>query len=189
MEKLVNLCILAMIDYGVITKEQKAIVRYGLDLLFSAIISLVSFAVLGMILGVEVQTLLLLAVFIPLQSFGGGYHCQTHFRCWILMLVDYILAIFVSGRVPMGLLWCGGILSSFSFCKLAPIENPKAPFCKGFQKKMHKIVIEIYIITMLIAILMFVCGIEWGRLIFAAVSLSGFSIMFAKVDQLKRIKK
>ena len=69
MDRLVNRSVAAMLKDQVISEEQKAVMIYGLDLLYSSIISLLSFVVLGFVLKRLVPTLVLLLFFIPLQSF------------------------------------------------------------------------------------------------------------------------
>lgn len=72
MDKIVNACIFVMLECKVIDEQQKEVMVYGLDLLFSSIASLLSFIFLGLYLDKGIQTFWLLIVFIPLQSFGGA---------------------------------------------------------------------------------------------------------------------
>ena len=186
MEKLINSCIGAMLDCKVIDEQQRAVMEYGLDLLFSSVVSLLSFALLGVIFDVEMQTFILLMTFIPLQSFGGGYHCQTHFRCWMLMMVTYLLAVFVLMKLPLVILWCGAVLGVYPFLKWAPIENPRAPFGEEFGKRMRSVVIIVYFIAMVFAALASPCGSECMRPILTGVIMSDVSILCAKVKQVNR---
>ena len=151
MEKWINAFVATMLEYGVIEKPQKAIMTYGLDLLFSSVISLLSIIVCGVALNVEIQTLWLLAAFIPLQSFGGGYHCKTHLRCWLLMLVGYLISVFGLIQLPAPVLWGGALLAAYSFLKLTPVEHENAPFGKEFEKRMHEIVVGLYYIALVVA--------------------------------------
>lgn len=186
MEKLINSCIGAMLDCKVIDEQQRAVVEYGLDLLFSSVVSLLSFALLGVIFDVEMQTFILLMTFIPLQSFGGGYHCQTHFRCWMLMMVTYLLAVFVLMKLPVVVLWCGAIFGAYPFLKLAPIENTRAPFGEEFGKRMRSMVIAVYLTALIFAAVVSWCGSECMRPILVGVILSGVSIVCAKIKQVNR---
>lgn len=181
MDRIIDSCVTAMLDYKVIDKRQQAVMVYGLDLLFSSIVSLVSLVLLGLFLNRGMQTLWLLMIFIPLQSFGGGYHCQTHFRCWLLMLVGYLLTMFVVVKVPLILLWSGAVLGAYSFLRLAPIENPKAAFGLKFRRKMRQSVICFYIAALILAAVMTVFKIEWNKIILIAIILSATSILSAEI--------
>lgn len=183
MEKLISSCVTAMVARNVIEKEKQQVIVYGLDLLFSSVISLMSFVVLGVILGKEIETLILLAIYIPLQSFGGGYHCETHFRCWLLMMVGYLVAVFGMMNLPSQLLWTGALMNAYSFFKLAPVENPKAPFSERFRGRMHCCVMSLYFVALILA-----AGVMWRRCellgpILTAVVLSGVSIVSAKLKK------
>lgn len=181
MEKIVSACASAMIDYGVIDKKQRGIILYGLDLFFSSIISLISLILIGYILNIEAQTICFLGIFIPLQSFGGGYHCKTHFRCWLLMLVCYLISMYVVMCLPMFLLCSASILVSYAFLKLAPVENVKAPFSDAFRIKMHAIVVCVYFVALLCAIVLLRYNLIFSRTILAAVILSGTSILAVRI--------
>lgn len=181
MDKIVNLCITMMLEYKVIDEQQKDIMVYGLDLLFSSMVSLASFILLGFCLNREIETIWLLITFIPLQSFGGGYHCQTHFRCWLLMMAGYLTAMFVLVKIPAVILWGGSVLGGYSFLKLAPVENPKAMFGEIFGNRMRKIVVCIYFAALLSAGIVLGAGTEWHTVILSGVVLSAISIIGAKV--------
>lgn len=179
MDIIVNSCVKMMLEYEVIDAQQKDVMVYGLDLLFSSIVSLASFVLLGFCLGRERETFWLLITFIPLQSFGGGYHCQTHFRCWLLMLVGYFAAMYIIIKIPAILLWGGAVLGAYSFMKLAPIENPNAMFGEFFRKKMRRIVMCLYWSSLLLARI--IQGVEhkYYTVILVAVILSASSILGA----------
>lgn len=181
MKKIVNAWVGMMLSYGVIDKKQRAVMIYGLDLLLSSIVSVASFLVLGVLLGTGLQTVCFWGIFIPLQSFGGGYHCQTHFRCWLLMLVCYLGALYVIVPLPISILWCGALLASYSFVKLAPIENVHAPFSEAFRRKMHVGVLGVYILALVLAGLCCNGSTEIAKVILTAVLFSGTSIWCAKV--------
>ena len=154
---------------------------YGLDLLLSSIVSVASFLILGVLLGAGLQTVCFWGIFIPLQSFGGGYHCQTHFRCWLLMLVCYLGALYIIVPLPISILWCGAVLASYSFVKLAPIENVHAPFSEAFRRKMHVGVLGVYVLALVFAGICCSWNIVITKVILTAVLLSGSSIFGAKV--------
>lgn len=186
MEKWINAFVATMLEYGVIEKPQKAIMTYGLDLLFSSVISLLSIIVCGVALNVEIQTLWLLAAFIPLQSFGGGYHCKTRLRCWLLMLVGYLISVFGLIQLPAPVLWGGALLAAYSFLKLTPVEHENAPFGEAFGKRMHEIVVGFYLTALAVAAVGTWMKWECTKPIFIAVIMSGASILCAKMKHLNR---
>ena len=81
MKIMVRLCVLEMINQKIIEEKQYAVIAYGLELLLSSVVNILSILFIGAIVNRAGEIILLLLVSIPLQSFGGGYHCNTHLRC------------------------------------------------------------------------------------------------------------
>jgi len=183
MGKLVQLSVESMLKYEVIEEKQREVIVYGLDLLYSSAISIMSFLILGVLLKQLIPTIVLLLFFIPLQSFGGGYHCQTHLRCWLLMMAGYLVAVFGLMNLPSYVLWVGAVAAGCVILRFAPIENPAAPFGEDFRKKMRKIAISVLGVAFVAAGVLAVIGKEVAVPILVAVMLSGMSIMSAKAKQ------
>lgn len=80
-----------LIEKGVINADYKEIYRYGFESLFSAAFELISIFVLAFLFGNFFETLLFFLTFIPLRLYAGGYHARTHFKCYILSIMMYIL--------------------------------------------------------------------------------------------------
>ena len=134
----------AMLAKGIIEDKQRAVIAYGLDLLFSTVISLTILIFIGNVLGKGVQTICFLVPLVLFQGFGGGYHCQTHLRCWTLMVCGLLAALFVLQKLPVMLLLLGAAISEYPILAIAPVQNAKAPFSEGFGRRMHRILVGIY---------------------------------------------
>ena len=93
MEKVVRLFVSKMIEQNVIEEQRRAVISYGLELFFSSVINILSILLISVLINREGGIILLLLVSVPLQSFGGGYHCNTHLRCWILTTGGYLAAV------------------------------------------------------------------------------------------------
>lgn len=187
MEKMVKFCVLKMIDKNVIEKQQCAVITYGLDLFFSSIINILSILLIGVIINREGGIILLLAVSIPLQSFGGGYHCNTHLMCWILTTGGYLAAVFCAIHLPIAVLLCIALFSAYPFLRLSPVENPKAPFGKKFKEKMKIIVQITYCCEISISLILFVLENEGARFIFAGIVMEGLSVLCAEYKHKRRL--
>lgn len=177
MDRLVHSCVAGMIKYKVIEKRQEDVIVYGLDLLFSSVLEMVGLLLMGIILGKGIYTICLLLTFIPLQSFGGGFHCQTHLRCFITMITGYLFAVYVLIELPVVILWGGAVLNIVSFLKFAPVENVKAPFSNKFKLKMRRYVLTVYFIILTVAVIVSREQLELAKSFLSAVILSGVSIM------------
>lgn len=180
MEKMVRLCILKMIDQNVIDEQQYVVIEYGLELLFASVVNIVFILLISVMISREGGVILLLLVSIPLQSFGGGYHCNTRLMCWILTTGGYLAAIFGAIHLPVGVLLCLALISAYPFLWFSPIENPKAPFGEKFREKMKKIVRIAYFGGILISLILLVFNCEGARFILAGITMEGFSVLCAK---------
>lgn len=178
MESVIGYIINAMLEKGVIEEKQRAVIAYGLDLLLSTVISLTVLVVIGNVLGQGMRTVCFLAPLVLFQGFGGGYHCQTHLRCWTLMVCSLLFALFMLQKLPMGLLVLGAVFSGYPILVIAPVQNAKAPFSERFGKRMHRILVGIYVGSLGVAGAL---NIFMGdaKPILSAVILSGISIVGA----------
>lgn len=183
MEKFVERCVAMMETNGIIEERERQIMVYGLDLLFMSAVSIGSFLFLGFLLNSETKTICLLLSFIPLQSFGGGYHCQTHARCWLLMMCGYLIGIFFLINVPGEVLWCSAAVCSVLFLRAVPIENPRAPFSAIFARKMRKIAIGVYFFVLGISAITFLLECGLYKALLAGIILSGLSILCAALKK------
>lgn len=180
MKKLINICVSAMVDKKVIQKSQCAVIGYGLDLLFSSVLTILSVLLMGLLLSREQSIFWLLFISIPLQSFGGGYHCKTRLRCWIVTVAGYLAALFAAEYLPMRVLWGAAALSAWPFLCLAPVENPRAPFGEVFRGKMQTIVRRVYFVWIVIAGILSVSRNERVRPILAGIIMAGIAVIFAE---------
>ncbi|MBO5033157.1 MAG: accessory gene regulator B family protein [Lachnospiraceae bacterium] len=186
MKKLVSICILAMLDRKVIEEWQSAVIAYGLDLLFSSVLTVLSILLIGVWIDREMSIVLLLLISIPLQSFGGGYHCKTHLRCWILTIAGYLAADFAAGYLPVFILWVTALASAYPFLRLAPVENPKAPFGEAFRRKMQRTVRITYFLGIFTAVLFSVIRGEWTSAVLSGITMGGTSVLCAGLCHLRK---
>lgn len=187
MEKMVRFCVSKMINESIIEKQQCAVITYGLDLFFSALINILSILLTGVIIKRVGAILLLLAVSIPLQSFGGGYHCNTHFRCWILTTGGYLVALFGAVHLPIESLLCVALASAYPLLHLSPAENPKAPFGEKFKEKMKQIVQITYFCGIVISLVLWVLDSEVAKFIYAGIAMEGISVLCAECKYKKEL--
>ncbi len=187
MEKVVRLFVSKMIEQNVIEEQRRAVISYGLELFFSSVINILSILLISVLINREGGIILLLLVSVPLQSFGGGYHCNTHLRCWILTTGGYLAAVLGAVYIPVGVLICFAVISAYPFFRLSPVENPMAPFGDKFKEKMKKVVRIAYLLGILISLILLVFESEGARFILAGISMEGVSVLGAECKR-KRLE-
>lgn len=183
MEIMVRLCVLKMINQNIIEEKQYAVIAYGLELLFSSVVNILSILFISVILNRAGEIILLLLVSIPLQSFGGGYHCNTHLKCWAMTTVGYLIAVLEAVYLPVEVLLGTALIGMYPFFKFSPVENIKAPFGEKFKNKMKRTVRIVYFIGIIISLMLLLFKSEGAQFVLAAISLEGFSVLCAKYKQ------
>ena len=177
-ERMIESIVDHMLEKGIIEEKCRAIICYGLDLFISSVISLTIFLTVGWVIGQGSRMTCLLAAFIPIQSFGGGYHCQTHFKCWMLTACGLLATLAAMQCLSVGAFAVGAAMSAFPILKIAPVRNEKAHFSDAFGEKMHRIVSVVYVVELSVAGLIYSIGMD-AKPILGAVILAGVSIVCA----------
>lgn len=68
---------------------------YGCETVLYTIVSTAGLIVTGILLQYTWETIILVGVFYLNQSLGGGFHANTHIRCFFTMLLGLICAFFL----------------------------------------------------------------------------------------------
>ena len=66
--------------------DDSEVIEYGLYILISKIIFIITIVIIGIIFNELAAILLFTLLYTPLRSFAGGIHAETSFRCYILSL-------------------------------------------------------------------------------------------------------
>lgn len=181
MDVITNWICSMMVSCGIIRRDQCELIRYGLDLLFFSVGSVFSFLLIGATVQRLGETALLLCTFIPLQSYGGGYHCQTHLRCYAMMITMLFVAIKLLINTPVYILWILTAACFYPVLILAPVQHKKAPFSEKFRQKMQKTERFCFLLAILFAILIGAGGGNPSPIL-SGIILSGISITCACVQ-------
>ena len=128
-----------LVAQGLIESKKINVCIYGLQLLFSSILSTLSILIIGCVLGKIIETLSFLVVFIVLRGFCGGFHAKTYVVCTVVTLGTFCVVLFVSSIISLPIisyvvLLTLGLLIMINF---APIEHPNKKISEQNKRK-HK---------------------------------------------------
>ncbi len=153
-DKLIRRGVDFMFAYGDVSEENREVYSYGIELIIMYLINAGTLLILGMITGHFLETFLFLAGFALLQSFGGGYHAMTHFRCLVLMLVFWAVDILLIPIVQTNQVLCYvfAISGAVTVFVLAPVKHKNYPLSADKEKKMKKTVRYVTLILLVIVI-------------------------------------
>ncbi|GLC79279.1 accessory gene regulator ArgB-like protein [Lacrimispora brassicae] len=152
-EKMTKISTDYLIRNRVIDEEDRDIYEYGFHSLYNNIIDIASILIISVWLQQVVQTILYHISFVALRNTAGGFHAQTHFRCFIMSTSIWLLSLWgishiASTEVCIAL---AGLSVFFVWLK-APIEHKNNPLSTKKQKRM-KIFSRIIVIIFFVIIL------------------------------------
>lgn len=158
MEKVIDHFEQRMIAGNLISKDETAIVRYGLEVFFISFLELAAIFALAALVGNLFQTVLFFMAFIPLRVFAGGYHALTRLRCFVLSVIVYgmftVLMAVISDSL-YGWLTVGGIvLTGIIVWRWSPIIHPNRRFNEQDRRRYRCISLKIFFLDCLLCFIM-----------------------------------
>lgn len=82
-----------LVHSNVIKEEDVEIYIYGINQILVSVLNVSSTLIIGLILGMLLESIIFMAAYIPLRTFAGGYHAKTPTRCYILSLIIIIIVL------------------------------------------------------------------------------------------------
>jgi accessory gene regulator B len=136
-----------LVENGVINDADSEVYVFGFKNGFVILFNIAITLTIGFILGMALESLLFLFVFIPLRSCAGGIHASNNTRCLILSAIAIVLLLIIANiilvvvNVPM-------IVVTSAICVaviyiLAPVQDANKPLdddeIKLYKKRTTKI--------------------------------------------------
>lgn len=162
----------AAILYDVQDEQQRLLCEYGCELWLYTVSSTLGLFLIGILLGAPLETVMMIAIFYLCQSNGGGYHANTHMKCFLTMacgLLVGLLIIRIPGVDPLLILACTAsilILLAFPLCL-----HPNKRYLKGGSQKLK---LRSWLVTAGIAIVIVGLRIFEGGSLFHACCIAVF---------------
>ena len=113
----------------VISSDKRELYRYGFQNGMILMLNFITSILIGMIFGKALESIILLAAYIPLRSYAGGHHSSSSEKCYIvsslIMIIWMCLLKFqiLSTSCCVIMLIAGLIV----FIMLAPVEDKNKP--------------------------------------------------------------
>ncbi len=70
------------------SKGQESLLIYGLDVLIYTVLSTLCLIMIGLMFDELGFSIMIIAIYYVNQTFGGGYHADSHLHCFILMAIS-----------------------------------------------------------------------------------------------------
>jgi Membrane protein putatively involved in post-translational modification of the autoinducing quorum-sensing peptide len=136
------------VENGIIeNKEELDIYEYGFELLISSFVNIAVVFIMSLFLGKVLEAIAFFLAFIPLRMFAGGYHANTHFRCFIILLFVYSTNVVLIYITPYN--YIPHTILIFSICSLilvllySPMEDSNKPLLMDEKVSYRKVSVNI----------------------------------------------
>lgn len=141
-----------------ITDSQKReIIAYGLEILLSTSVSVLIITILAILLGTFWETILFLLPFMLLRTYSGGYHAQTHFRCFLILFIVFCVNLMLNlFNINAVIIVLSALASVFIILRFAPVEDKNHPLSKRQKNNNRKVCIIMLSILSAVCIILFV---------------------------------
>ena len=129
-----------MLAHNLIKKEFFEAYVYGLELLFSFIISTFIILMVGALFNQIISSFVFLVAFIFIRRFTGGYHATTFLKCQICFVSTFISVLLLSKFLPANIyivIILPILVGLPLILRYAPIENKYKPLTPK-EKIKHK---------------------------------------------------
>lgn len=89
-----------LINRGIIKEQDYELYLFGIETVILKIVHLLSYLVLGFILGEFKELLIFLIIFIPLREYSGGFHAHSRFKCYIVSCLTMLSMLLLLKLLP-----------------------------------------------------------------------------------------
>ena len=127
-----------------VSRDEKAVIHYGLFAIIHTSISILSIIVVGSMLGVFIPSLILSLAAVILRKYSGGAHASTPESCAVIGVIISVGGAWGLAQVNWNI-WCvviwviaTFIFSFYKVYQLAPVDSVEKPIRKQEKKEMLK---------------------------------------------------
>ncbi len=160
-----------------LSESDTVICKYALEILYSFITKMAVVFIISFILGIILETLILILFYTFLRSFSSGIHASKNIYCWISTICIYIalpfavrLLTFYNTTYYLLFLLFGILLIVF-----APSDTPKKPMIRKEKRLRNQMLTSITVLLFLV-ISIFVDSTLIDNSILLAIILQAFCV-------------
>lgn len=177
---------------NIIDEDKKEIYQYGYEVLISGLIGFAIVMILGAIMKCFMESILFLAVFVPIRQLTGGYHADSYLKCNIVFTVLFLIVILATEAMLTTILFVYIFILAGVFVlavyEFAPMENPNKPLDEGQKLLNRKIALAVSAIISVTSIIVYFMNKRVAILI--AMTLFGIAfLMFLEKYKVSHAEK
>ena len=184
-QKVSSICAKSLISIGKLQNVNESILRYGCELIITSMIGLLIMVGLSLLIGYPLAWVFFIMGFAPHRTAAGGYHADTHARCYLVTSVMFLIGTLIAYEI----LWnyfsylAISIFSAFTAGFMAPLEAKNKPLsAKRYQLNRDRISVIICIncvIAVVFTMQKLVC--EEANMYYAGIFFASASLIMGKI--------
>jgi len=181
LDKWINSSVDRWIKNEIIKPEEKPVYIYGLDVFVSTIINILVIQITAAFLGLFWESAVFLTVIIPMQCVCGGYHADTHLRCFLIMYIGWwfvvpnVVLFSITARIIIEVVACVIVLI------LAPVSNNNVSLSFKRRLRMRRLSIVLAWFFFLLSMFLWFFNIKYSVYVTAALAVISVSAISASV--------
>ncbi len=175
-----------LIEKGISNKEDREIIIYGFYAGTMLLINVMTIIILGALLGMFLDSVLLLISFSLIRTYAGGYHHESPVACYFMSTGVIIFELVVLKYLPLEYITIAimiiSIVSIPVILKLAPLSTEERPLDESEKKYFRKKVVTNLGIESVLLLVLVVAGFKhYSLLISLGIFLSAILLVADKL--------
>lgn len=184
-QKLSSVCAKNIISLGKVHNINEAVLRYGCELILTSIIGLLIMVGLSVLIGHPLAWVFFVMGFAPLRTTAGGYHADSHIRCYTVTSVMFLMGVLTAYEICWNhfTYLAVSLFSALMVGFLAPVEAINKPLsAKRYRLNRNRSLILTFIncvIAVVFAMLELVS--EEANMYYAGIFFASTSLIMGKI--------
>ena len=184
-QKLSSVCAKNIISLGKVHNINEAVLRYGCELILTSIIGLLIMVGLSVLIGHPLAWVFFVMGFAPLRTTAGGYHADSHIRCYTVTSVMFLMGVLTVYEIRWShfTYLAVSLFTAIMVGFLAPVEAMNKPLsAKRYRLNRNRSLILTFIncvIAVVFAMLELVS--EEANMYYAGIFFASTSLIMGKI--------
>lgn len=184
-QKLSSACAKNIISLGKVQNINETVLRYGCELLLTSIIGLLIMVGLSVLIGHPLAWVFFVMGFAPLRTTAGGYHADSHIRCYTVTSVMFLMGVLTAYEIRWNhfTYLAVSLFSAIMVGFLAPVEATNKPLsAKRYRLNRNRSLILIFINCVIAVIFaMLELASEEANMYYAGIFFASTSLIMGKI--------
>lgn len=114
------------IEKGILQEEQRTTYEYAYEVLMSKVVNIVIAVIIALMFHAPLIVATLLAVYIPMRTYAGGYHAETNLGCTVISATIVCVVCYLVQNIPSEVILPFNIMAGLAAAFIIGIFVPVA---------------------------------------------------------------